>query len=266
LLGILGVGIGVFGTLIGAAGGFLLVPLLLFLYPHESPATITSITLAVSFFNALSGTIAYARLKRVDFRSGIFFTAVGVPGALIGAGITSFLSRGLFQIIFGVVLLVVSIYLLARPVRRFRREGSVTSGGVFRKMTDAENNVYTYSYNRPLGMTIAFVVGLVSGMLGIGGGIIHVPALTQLLDFPTHIATATSHFVVATTTLSALGFHIITGAFTSGIRRAAVLSLGAIVGAQFGARLSQRVGRVLIVRLLALGLVIVALRLLIAPF
>src|SRR5262249_48831249 len=52
-----------FGTLIGAGGGFLLVPLLLLLYPGDQPETITSISLAGVFFNAFSGSIAYARMK-----------------------------------------------------------------------------------------------------------------------------------------------------------------------------------------------------------
>lgn len=265
LLGFIGLFVGMFGTLIGAAGGFMLVPILLFLYPEASPATITSITLAVAFFNALSGSIAYARLKRIDYRSGLLFSLAGVPGALIGAAITSVLSRGVFQVIFAIVLLIVAIYLFIRPEKRYRSYRATSSHSV-RTLTDSQNNTYAYSFSRPLGMAIAFVVGLVAGLLGIGGGIIHVPALSQVLNFPTHIATATSHFVVATTTLAALGEHIVNGAFTEGIRRSAVLSVGAIIGAQFGARLSQRVSGVLIIRLLAVALGLVALRLLIAPF
>ncbi len=66
--------IGAYGTLIGAGGGFVLVPMLILVYPEEAPEVITSISLAVVFFNALSGSAAYMRLKRVDFRSGILFS------------------------------------------------------------------------------------------------------------------------------------------------------------------------------------------------
>ena len=59
-----GLVIGAYGTLIGAGGGFVLVPLLLLLYPAENSNTIATISLAVVFFNALSGTIAYARMRR----------------------------------------------------------------------------------------------------------------------------------------------------------------------------------------------------------
>jgi uncharacterized membrane protein YfcA len=92
-----------------------------------------------------------------------------------------------------------------------------------------------------------------------------VPALTQILGFPAHIATATSHFMVAITTFSAIDTHLISRTFTNDIGKAMVLSAGAVIGAQFGARLSQRVSGVLIIRLLAGGLAVVALRLLIAP-
>jgi uncharacterized membrane protein YfcA len=265
LLAAIGLFIGAFGTLIGVAGGFLLVPILLFLYPDESPATLTSITLTVAFFNSLSGSIAYTRLKRIDFRSGLLFALTAVPGAIIGAYLINYLNRDVFQYVFGAVLLIVSFYLLARPGKRITG-GILLKCQTSRRITDRRNNVHSYSYNLPLGMVIALFVGIVAGLLGIGGGIIHVPALTQILGFPAHIATATSHFMVAITTFSAIGTHLIDRTFTSDVGVAMVLSGGAVIGAQFGAILSQKVTGVLIVRLLAVGLAIVALRLLIAPF
>ena len=67
----LGVVVGTVGTMIGAGGGFLLVPVLLLMYPGVSPDNITAISLAVIFFNALSGTFAYSRMGRIDYRSGL---------------------------------------------------------------------------------------------------------------------------------------------------------------------------------------------------
>jgi uncharacterized membrane protein YfcA len=264
LLAFIGVFVGAFGTIIGAAGGFLLVPILLFLYPEETPATITSITLTVAFFNALSGSIAYSRLKRIDYRTGLVFSAASVIGAIIGTNITSLLSRGVFQYIFGATIILVAVYLFLRPHRR----QSGTPGRllrVSRSLTDAAGTSFSYSFSLLWGIFISFVVGIISGLLGIGGGIIHVPALTQILGFPAHIATATSHFVVAITTLAAVITHVVTGVYTEGIRRAAVLSAGALIGAQFGARLSQKVSGVWIIRMLAAGLALVGVRLLIAP-
>lgn len=265
LLALIGLFIGAFGTLIGVAGGFLLVPVLLFLYPTDTPATITSITLTVAFFNALSGSIAYSRLKRIDYKSGLAFSAAGVPGAIIGASITSFLGRGIFQVIFGIVLLMIAGYLMLRPARRHSISVGI-KGHTFRRISDSHGTVHEYSFNQPTGIAIAFAVGLIGGLLGLGGGIMHVPAMTQLLGFPVHVATATSHFVVAITTFAAVCTHVVSGTFVAGAARAVVLSAGAVIGAQFGARLSHRVPGALIIRLLAVGLGIVAVRLLVAPF
>jgi uncharacterized protein len=251
----------------------LLVPILLFLYPHDSPASITSATLTVAFFNALSGSIAYGRLKRIDYRSGLFFSMAAVPGAIIGAFIVDYLSRSIFQYIFGSLLMIISVYLLVRPNKRMT--GSFLQKWSFhRHLVDTNEHVHDYTFNLPLGMTISFFVGVISSLLGIGGGIIHVPALTQILGFPAHIATATSHFVVAITTFSGIWTHVLAGTYTTSviadrhtlsIWTVIVLSAGAIVGAQFGARLSHRVSGTLIIRLLAVGLAIVAIRLLVSP-
>ena len=70
LLALLGALAGLFGTLVGSGGGFILTPVQLVLYPTASPTTITSISLVVEFFNALSGSIVYARQRRIDYRSG----------------------------------------------------------------------------------------------------------------------------------------------------------------------------------------------------
>jgi len=260
----IGLFVGAFGTLVGVAGGFMLVPILLFLYPNETPAALTSITLTVAFFNALSGSIAYGRMKRIDYRSGAMFALAAIPGAIIGADLVNLLNRGAFQYIFGSILIIVAVYMLVKPSST-AQGGFLNKWCVRREVTDHTGLRHTYSYNLPLGMTIAFFVGVTSGLLGIGGGIIHVPALTQILCFPTHIATATSHFMVAVTTVSAIATHIIQGTYTGDFGVAAVLSAGAVVGAQFGARLSKRVSARLIVRLLALGLVVVAVRLLVSP-
>jgi uncharacterized protein len=105
-------------------------------------------------------------------------------------------------------------------------------------------------------------VGFVSSLLGIGGGIIHVPALVYLLGFPAHIATATSHFILAVMSLTGTAVHIATGAFAPGALRAVLLGAGALAGAQVGARVSKRVHGKWILRSLAVGLMFVGLRIL----
>ena len=93
---ILGVAVGLVGTLIGAGGGFILVPILLLIHPREQPEIIACISLAVVFFNAASGSIAYARMKRIDYRGAIIFSLATMPGAILGAICTSSIPRRLF--------------------------------------------------------------------------------------------------------------------------------------------------------------------------
>src|SRR5262245_52869321 len=107
----LGILIGAFGTLIGAGGGFILVPILLLLYPKEPAELVTAISLAVVFFNALSGSFAYARMKRVDYKSGIFFSIATIPGAVIGALATAYIPRRIFDLMFGVLMIIAAIML-----------------------------------------------------------------------------------------------------------------------------------------------------------
>jgi len=253
-----GVAVGAVGTLIGAGGGFVLVPLLLLVYPKEDPHIITSISLAVVFFNSLSGSIAYWRMKRIDFKAGLIFLAASIPGAVFGALATSYIPRRTFDGIFGAFMIGVSVWIFTGTLRRTRSGGDAA----------AENgsNGKPQTYNIPLGAAISVGVGFLSSVLGIGGGIIHVPALVYLLGFPVHTATATSHFILAGMSLTGTVTHIATSAFHRGIRRTLYLSIGALIGAQIGAALSNRTKGAAIIGALSAGLCAMGVRLLLAAF
>ncbi len=112
---LLGFGVGVFGTLVGAGGGFILTPVLLLLYPGSAPALITAISLVVVFFNAGSGSVAYARQRRIDYRSGVIFALCTLPGSVLGVLLANQVSRPLFDAIMGVVLGALAVWLLVSP-------------------------------------------------------------------------------------------------------------------------------------------------------
>ena len=260
----LGFGVGAYGTLIGAGGGFVLMPLLLILYPKESPEILTSISLAVVFFNALSGSEAYGLMKRIDYRSGFMFAAATVPGAVVGAMNTSHVPRYLFDIIFSVLMVVAAVFLLFRPgaPKATSQKSSDSRYRITRHLVDAHGHHYDYSFNPLLGIGLSLFVGYASSFLGIGGGIIHVPVLGYFLHFPVHVATATSHFVLAVMALTGTVVHILTGTFTHGVHRTMALAIGVALGAQLGAHFSQRVHGTWIIRSLALALGLVAIRIL----
>src|SRR2546430_1187296 len=108
----LGLAVGGFGTLVGAGGGAVMVPVLLILLPHEAPATVTAISLATVFFNAYSGTVAYMRMGRVDYRLGTVFTLASLPGAVFGVLLVRHMPRSLFDPLFGILLLSIGSFLL----------------------------------------------------------------------------------------------------------------------------------------------------------
>jgi uncharacterized protein len=255
--------VGTIGTLIGVGGGFILMPVLLLVYPLASPETITSISLAVIFFNALSGSWAYSKMKRIDYKSGLVFAVATIPGAILGALTTNYIPRRVFNIFFGLLMIAAAVYLFFH--RTVKSKGIAVKRDHLTKRTLIEKNgtVHTFSFNIRIGIVLSVFVGYLSSMLGIGGGIIHVPALIRLLNFPVHIATATSHFILVIMALTGTIVHIATGSFShGGIYQTILLAIGVLVGAQAGALLSQHVRGVWIIRGLAIALASVGIRIL----
>ena len=264
----LGVAVGFFGTLIGAGGGFVLMPIMLLLYPKASPDELTAISLAVVFFNALAGSQSYAFMGRIDYKSGLMFAAATIPGSIIGALNTALVPRHLFNGIFGILLIAVAVFLILRPEVKPRSELHTHRGHTWRIVTSAEGERHYYTFNIYVGVGISFLVGYLSSFLGIGGGIIHVPVLIYFLDFPVHIATATSHFVLAIMACTGTGVHLLDGSFNAAgvIRHTLCLAIGVLLGAPIGAQLSNRIQGPWIVRSLALALGLVGIRILIMYF
>jgi len=271
----LGLLIGAFGTLIGAGGGFILMPILLLVYPRDKTELITAISLAVVFFNALSGSFAYTRMKRVDYKSGIIFSIATIPGAILGALSTAYVPRRTFDLIFGVLMTIAAVFLWLSAKEEHSTSPSPKIAPVSEKATtrlterhlvDAEGIHYRYAFDLRIGVIVSIFVGYLSSLLGVGGGFIHVPALSRLLNFPVHIATATSHFVLAIMALTGTLVHVVQGVFVHGVRRTAVLAIGVLVGAQAGAWLSNRTGGRAIIRGLAVALAFVGIRLIFSEF
>ncbi|MDD5706813.1 MAG: sulfite exporter TauE/SafE family protein [Kiritimatiellae bacterium] len=259
----LGFVLGTVGTLIGAGGGFVLVPVLLLLYPGDTPETIAAVSLAVVFFNALSGSCAYARMARIDYRSGLLFAAATIPGAILGALTTGYIPRQTFNAVFGLLMMVAAVYLFLHRDRETAPMVRVGNQRTTRNLVDSSGKVYTFSFDLRLGMFLSVFVGYVSSLLGIGGGIVHVPALVRLLNYPVHIATATSHFILAVMALTGTIVHVATGAFAQGsVGRTIYLAVGVLLGAQLGAALSAGVHGSWIIRGLAIALAFAGIRIL----
>lgn len=258
--------IGSLGTIIGAGGGFLLVPVLLLVRPDFRPEQVTAISMAVVAANAISGSIAYSKSKRIDYKAGLLFAIFTIPGSIIGALITKYIPEKAFHIGFGILLTMLAIHLFF--MRSKGNEGSEKPphrqghGWRSHALMDAQGNYYSYTYNQNYGILVSILVGFISPILGIGGGIIHVPAMVQLLRFPLYIATATSHFVLAIMATITVMVHLISGVYNDEPVYTLVLALvaGVIPGAVAGAKLSHHIPTNIIVRVMAICLALVGLR------
>ncbi len=258
--------IGIFGTLIGAGGGFVLVPMLILAYPELSAESITAISMAIVAANAISGSVAYSRSGRIDFKAGLLFALFTIPGSILGVLTTQFIPRHLFNILFGILLVALSVYLFFRhnePNKPIAVDKEQTRWK-HRVLVDTAGTKYSYTYNQTRGIIISIVVGYLSPVLGIGGGIMHVPALVQWLQFPVFIATATSHFILAIMATVSVIVHAIKGSYTDPkiLHMVIGLTIGVIPGAQIGAWLSHKIKGHTIIRVLAICLGVVGIRIL----
>ena len=240
---VLGVSVGTFGTLVGIGGGIILIPIFTLIF-NWSPQHAVGTSLVVVFLNAVSGSVAYVRQKKVYYDAAIRFSIATFPGAVIGSYLADYFTGSSFRTIFGGFLMFVAILMFFRP----KQQGGKGSFG------EKE-----FTYNRTLGVLLSTIVGFLSSILGIGGGVIHVPAMVYLLSFPTHVATATSHFVLAISTMFGVVSHFILGNIL--MKPALAIGIGAVVGAQLGARLSLKVKSQSILVLLSIALFSLGLRL-----
>ena len=249
---LLGIGVGTFGTLVGIGGGLICVPVfILFLseggvYPYfHSAALITGTSLVVVMANALSGTAAYIRQKRVLFRAAVPFALATLPGAILGSYIVDDFSGPMLDFYFGIFLLLMSLLMGWNATHSHRAE--VVEVGP------------DFQFNQWIGIGASFFVGFLSSIFGIGGGVVHVPLMIYLLGFPVHVATATSHFVLACSSLFGVISHFLLHHIVW--LPAICISLGAAIGAQLGARISQKTKSKVILVLLSCAMFALGLRL-----
>jgi hypothetical protein len=263
-MALLGLGVGAYGTIIGAGGGFVLVPLLLVFFPDYGPEKVTAISLAVVWANATSGSVAYARARRIDYVTGLLFAGASVPGVIGGALVVQYVPERLFSIMFGVILVaIVGLLFTQRGATTIREPLAAGRRVLVRNFTTEKGVTYRYAYKIWQGVALSLGIGFVSSLFGIGGGVIHVPAMIVLFRIPVPFAVATSHFVLAFMAGGATIVHLANGTLSGdALRQAIALGAGAVVGAQIGAAISHRLSSRVVLRLLALALVVLSARLL----
>src|SRR5947209_2758680 len=150
-----------------------MVPIFLLFIPGISPGEAAGTSLAVVFFNALSGTASYIRQGRVDFRTGTLFALATVPGSIIGAYLSNLFSSRLFYVIFGLFLIAIATFLILRPDPRQAaalagpESGAIAlddlpRGWVARSIIDRSGEQFSYRFNLVQGIVLSFFVGFLS--------------------------------------------------------------------------------------------------------
>jgi len=239
LLTLLGLVSAVFGSIVGLGGGIIIVPALTLLGPQligESIAHPTAVgtSLAVLIVTALASTMSYAKKRRVDWRSGLLLFITSGPAAMLGSALTGHMKNGAFQLSFGIFMLLMAGLLVARDyMKPLTKQWPIT-----RTYTDDKGTEHHYGYSIVPALLIGFVVGLISGLFGIGGGSLFVPVMVLLFRFPPHVATATSMFVIFMSSILGTGVHAWLGETNWWI--VLMLVPGAWVGGKLGAYVASR--------------------------
>ncbi|PGS50213.1 sulfite exporter TauE/SafE family protein [Bacillus sp. AFS041924] len=256
LIGI-GLAAGTVGSLIGLGGGIIIVPMLLNIDQFLSAFSTVPIHVAVGtslitiVFSSLSSTLSYHKQKRIDYKSGILFLIGSVPGSLLGTYINSLLNTERFTLFFGIFLICISIFLFVSS--KLNKKTKEVHKGIIRTYTNDEGEAYIYSYSLPLAISLSVCVGIISGLFGIGGGILLVPMMAFLFGFPPQLAVATSMFVVMFTTLGSSISYITLGE----VNFYYILLL--IPGAWFGGKIGSYINQKLKTETIALILRVVVL-------
>ncbi|HEY9406248.1 MAG TPA: sulfite exporter TauE/SafE family protein [Nitrososphaera sp.] len=234
---VVGLGAGTLGSMLGVGGGIIMVPALTFLNVPPTQAASTSLIAVMA--TSISSTIEYSRQKRINYGLGLQMAACAIPGGVLGAVLSEYLLQDTFKLYFGIFLILTGLYILYRNSvlkdRQVKRRSLALQAGVF---------------------AASFGAGIISSLFGVGGGIIFVPAMLLVLGLTMYRAAPTSQFTLMMTAIAGVFTHSALG--HPDYLQAIVLSIGAFVGAQIGARLSRITKDVLLQRLLAAVLMTVA--------
>jgi uncharacterized membrane protein YfcA len=244
----LGFGVGFLSGLFGVGGGFLMTPLLIFIGVPSAVAVATSANQTMG--GSVSGLIGHLRRGNVDLRMGTVLLVGGLLGSFVGVQIFAWLRRigqvdVVIAIFYVVVLGILGALMVAESGRALlrrrrnlpsRRHEHFWMHGLPFKMRFRQSRLYISVIPPAL---VGFLVGVLSAIMGVGGGFILVPAMIYLLGIPTGITIGTSLFQVVfvsanVTLLQAWQTQSVD------VILALLLMLGSVAGAQWGVRFSGR--------------------------
>ena len=220
-----GTAAGVFGSLLGLGGGVLIVPLLTLVFGLELREAVGVSLVSVIMTSSVAAGV-YLERHTADLRLGMrleLFTAIG---ALIGGSIAFLLAERLLALLFAGLLIYVAVSMLRA------RTPAAPAG------PPGEPETYEVR-NLRLGVVGATGAGVLSALLGVGGGIVKVPLMHLGMGVPLRVATATSNLMVGITAAASAVIYVIHGGVDPYVAGPTVI--GVFLGASIGSRISHRV-------------------------
>ena len=251
LIVFLGMIVGALSGLFGVGGGFLMTPLLIFLgippvvaVGSEAPHVLAS---------SVSGVIAHWRKKNVDFKMGFFLLSGGVVGSTVGVNLFKLLNtygqidiviQFLFIIFLGFIGTSMAFESAKTTIKNYRTTSAIRTKlhqhswihGLPFKLRFHRSKLYISAIPPIL---IGFFVGVLSAMMGVGGGFIMIPAMVYILGMSTNVVVGTSLFQIIFVTANSTFFQSYINQ-TVDIVLSALMILGGVIGAQIGVRLGSQ--------------------------
>ena len=251
LIVLIGMLVGGLSGLFGVGGGFLMTPLLIFL--GIPPAVAVGTEAPHVLASSVSGVIAHWRRKNVDFKMGFFLMIGGVVGSTVGVNLFKILRifgqidiviQMLFLIFLGFIGFSMAFESAKTTITKYRTTSSIRTKlhqhswihGLPFKLRFHRSKLYV-SAIPPI--IIGFFVGVLSAMMGVGGGFIIIPAMVYLLGMSTNVVVGTSLFQIIFVTANSTFFQSYLNQ-TVDIVLASLMIVGGVIGAQIGARLGTK--------------------------
>lgn len=265
----MGGGIGFLSGLFGVGGGFLMTPLLIFIGIPPAVAVATEANQIVA--SSVSGVLAHWKRGNVDIKMGVLLLIGGVIGSTFGVWLFTLLkslgqidlviklSYVIFLGIIGFLMLIESINSMRASKSKIRKKAHTHNWfhGLPFKMRFRKSRLYISAI---LPIAIGVFVGILSAIMGVGGGFVMVPAMIYLLGMPTAVVVGTSLFQIIFVTANVTILQSVSN-YSVDIVLALLLLVGGVIGAQFGARFGGRMQGEQLRGLLALIVIAVCLKL-----
>jgi uncharacterized membrane protein YfcA len=256
---------GLVGSILGLGGGIIVVPTLTLLLGVNIRFAIGASIVSV-IATSTGAAAAYVREHLTNLRLGMLLEVATTAGALGGAYVAGAIPGHWLQRIFGILLAYVAVMMFLQPAKRSHstaRPDAIADGlRLHSSYFDVQQQAQvTYRVGRTwLGLLVSWLAGAISGMLGVGGGILKVPVMALGMNVPMKAATATSNFMIGVTAAASAGIYFLRGEVDPFI--AAPVVLGITVGATTGSRLLGRLRTASVRRAFVVVLIIVSFQML----